>query len=356
MISWLHLSDGVASNPLDQEDKALLSKKAEHKDIDLLPPEKLNEVFKFLPLTDMLRITLVSKKWAQIAREGAFKDFQAFMDKYKECSAFLANPKNISFEESCHVLITLRCAQKNLEQGGRSKDEIMKIAQNYVLTSPKIWTVNIQDKIIYLATWRVYLCAYQLGIDQQLGLTRERKSWHCYRFEIFAPIDVLENAFIGEQDVPYKCAIASELCERPGFDLQILINEANSTFLQENYAIAAKLYSIALEKDPTLKAAYYANAGKAYIHMQEWKKAAHHYSIALEKDPNLPAFNYVDAGYVFEKLGNEKTASGYFQTFINLLGDEPMSLFPDTLEIMENVLRATNANKRYLEWVSTRRG
>src|SRR5215831_8931470 len=97
-------SDVQATNPLCEE----ASKMAPPPTTQLqnLPLECLNHIFKFCPLRKMGPITRVDQIWNQTARFGAFKDFQIFMTTYQECRDSMGGDG--SLKNGCQVMNKLR--------------------------------------------------------------------------------------------------------------------------------------------------------------------------------------------------------------------------------------------------------
>lgn len=353
LISCFHLSEGVASNPLLDGIAEAPPPTTHQYNADFLPLEMLNQVFKFIPLTDMLTITLISKDWKLIAEEGEFKVFRTFMDTYQECVP-LANAK--TFDSSCKVLTNLRNAQNTLMQSGRPYDALKAIAQNYVNKCSKNIGKELENHIINLAMLRIYHCTFELGPDELLESPRCILWGEKPYLSILTPTEKLKNSFLYSQLHKHrKREFASELCERDPKYIQLIISVAKEAMHTQNYTLAASLYSTAIAKDPDLPAETYAEAGYTYLHLHDWPKADSLYSKAFEKDSNLHAIHHLFAGTAFAKVNKDKEASDYFQTFINLFVDDPEEVPPPMLDLVEQVLQKTNAEPKYIEWVSKRR-
>ena len=196
---------------------------------------------------------------------------------------------------------------------------------------------------------------------------------------LLGPTNLLEERqkVLDNYGLPKCYLLSEELCERDQLsgDWQSPLKCNVGTFVKyykttatkyshhEDWPSAANYYTAALDKDPDLDPLIYLQAADTNLNLKSFTLAAKYYTVAIKRGYELGPYNYGNAGYAAAKAQQDVEAADYFEKLIT--SEEATDnfsflynkgrLFPDILDIIEEVLRSKNSEVPFRQWIELRR-
>jgi tetratricopeptide (TPR) repeat protein len=239
---------------------------------------------------------------------------------------------------ACHYL---KAAESNFsfKNWGRSA-ELYEIAFNKEQNLEAGHYVNAAANYVYLGKWQQAVDLYEIAFkkDPMLPVKVYLDAAYAYSY--------LDNK--QRRTELYEMAVDKDK-NLPAIYYALI---ADGYRFMKDFQRAAEFYEIALNKDPNLEEFNYTNAAFVYLKLNNWQRAFELYEIRLSKSPDLGAISYLNAGYVAAKIGRTDRATSSFIRFLDLLSDEKLMLYQDTLSIMQSVFEQEGVGGKYLDWVS----